>query len=1010
MTTTTRGNRAAQAVAGVLAGLLLAAPAFAQNPSGTLTGRVSDASGAGLPGVTVTATSESLQGTRLTTSGANGDYKLAFLPPGDYQVTYELEGFKTSVREVKLSAAQTTPSDVALEIGVVTEEIVVSGQQALISETGTGASTVTFEELDDLPIQRGLGDAVNLVPGVATHAGFGQSDSPSIAGAPTFENLFMVNGVVINENLRGDILPLFIEDAVQETTTAVSGISAEYGRFTGGVVNAITKSGGNELDGSLRVSFQNEDWEARTPLSGERVDDITEVYEATLGGFLWKDHVWFFGAGRDREIVDSDSTSITNIQFPSTDEERRLEGKLTVTPHPSHSLIGSYLEIDRAQTNSFTFQIVDLRSVSANREDPQEIKAVNYTGILTPSFFVEGQYSERDFIIGRGSGGVPDLIEGTLIRTRNQGFRYWSPTFCGSCEDQSRSNENLVAKASYFLSTENAGTHDLVAGYDTFEDSIFSINHQTGSDFTVYGSNVVGGPQNMALDPTFGSPFPVFDPNAPAAPWILWFAVFNADLAQPSAFATNSFYVNDDWQLNDKWSFSLGVRYDENDGENSAGNKVATDSRVSPRLGASYDLKGDGDLVFNASYGTYVAALAASGNIADGSTTGGAIGYFLTRYAGPPINVGCTPGVDCKNAQQVLQEVFAWYQSVGGVFNLADIDGSTPAFTPASLGGLLLGSDVPGATTQIVGGIASPSVDEITVGATKRLGTKGLFRADVVLREWEDFYGQQTDLSTGRVDTAAGPADLTLLGNFAGPAEREYQGLHTQFRYRFTDRFTFAGNYTLSNASGNFDGETGPAGPVPATMEQYPEYAEARWNYPDGDLRVDQRHKLRVWGIYDLLDTENHRLNVSLLQSYFSGQPYGASASIDPSPFVTNPGYVSPPTSATYNFTAPDAFHSDDITSTDVALNYAFVFDAWGRELEIFVQPEVINVLDEDGVIDPHGLDGVEGVTVLQGFNPFTTEPVEGTHWQRNANFGEALNELDFQQARTFRFSVGFRF
>jgi hypothetical protein len=279
-----------------------------------------------------------------------------------------------------------------------------------------------------------------------------------------------------------------------------------------------------------------------------------------------------------------------------------------------------------------------------------------------------------------------------------------------------------------------------------------------------------------------------------------------------------------------------------------------------------------------------------------------------------------------------------------------------------------------------------------------------------VLREWEDFYGDRTDLSTGQVPTNSGPADLTLRGNFSRGIEREYQGLHTQFRYRFTDRFTLAGNYTLSNAEGNFAGETGPSGPVPATSESFPEYREARWNYPTGDLRVDQRHKLRVWGVYDLLDTEHHRLNVSLLQNFFSGQPYGASAAINSSAFVTNPGYINPPATVTYNFTAPDEFHSDDITRTDLALNYAFVFDAWGRELEVFVQPEVINVFNEDGVIDPHGIDGSEGVTVLRSFNPFTTEPVEGTHWQRNANFGDPLNELDFQQPREFRVSVGFRF
>lgn len=980
---------------------MLVPAAWAQNPSGTLIGRVGDAEGGALPGVTVTATSPSLQGERITVTGVNGDYKLAFLPPGLYQVTYQLEGFTTSRREVKLSAAQTTTSDITLELGAVSEEIVVTGQQATISESITGAATVTKDELESLPIRRDLVGAVNLAPGVA-NSGF-RNTAPSINGAPTFENLFMINGVVINENIRSTVLDLFIEDAIQETTTSTSGISAQYGRFTGGVVNAITKSGGNNFDGSLRVNLTNEDWESRTPLSGERVDDLSESYEGTLGGFFWKDHLWFFAAGRDRALAGSNATDITNTQYPTTDEETRTEGKLTLSPHPSHSIIGSYLEIDRTRTNTDFGTILDERSLNPNRSDPQEIKSINYTGVLTDSLFVEAQYSERNFIIGQGSGGVQDLIEGTLIRTRGEGFRYWAPTFCGACEDEERNNENLLVKGSYFLSTANSGSHDLTFGYDTFEDIRFVINHQTGSDFTVYGSDVVrNAAGDIVLDAGTGSPFPVFDPNAASVPWIRWFAVFNEDLAQPTAFKTNSFYVNDSWQLNDRWSFNMGVRYDENDGVDSSGAQVADDSKFSPRLGASYDVKGDGDLVFNASYGTYVAALANA--VADDASPGGAIGDLRYSYGGPPINVGCTPGVNCLNSAEVLAQVFAWYESQGGVFDLAQLDPNAPIVAFQNV------NDVPGATTQIQSGVASPSVDEITFGVTKRLGNKGLVRADIVLREWEDFYGERTNLDTGQVDTSTGPADVTLIGNFNTGVERNYEAFQASFRYRFTDKFTLAGNYTLSNTDGNFLGETTNAGPVTATVEAYPQYREASWNYPSGDLRVDQRHKLRVWGVYRILDTQRHKLNVSWLENYFSGQPYGATGNVNPSPFVTNPGFATPPTAITYFYTARDAFRSDDIHRSDLSLNYSFNLNAWGRNVEIFVQPEILNVWNEDGVIDPQGLDENEGINLLSTFNPFTDTPVEGVNFERRSTFGQPLNENDYQTPRTFRLSVGFRF
>ncbi|MEM7353905.1 MAG: carboxypeptidase regulatory-like domain-containing protein, partial [Acidobacteriota bacterium] len=280
-------------------GLLLAPQILAQNPTATLKGRVTDDSGAGLPGVTVVATSPNLQGERRTVTGTNGDYKLAFMPPGAYRVTYELEGFATKVRDVRLSAAQSSTSDIAMEIAEVVEEIVVTANLDTISDSNTAVSTYVADEVEKLPIQRTLEAAVNLAPGVHDTA-VGGNRNISINGAMSFENVFMVNGVVVNENVRGQSLPLFVEDAIQETSVTTSGISAEYGRFTGGVVNVLTKSGGNDFSGSLRVNFVNDDWESKTPLSNDRLDDVNQIYEATLGGPFWKDKIWFFASFRDK--------------------------------------------------------------------------------------------------------------------------------------------------------------------------------------------------------------------------------------------------------------------------------------------------------------------------------------------------------------------------------------------------------------------------------------------------------------------------------------------------------------------------------------------------------------------------------------------------------------------------------------------------------------------------------------------------------------------------------------
>ncbi len=998
-----RSNRRMTLWVCLAVGLLLAPQVLAQVPTGTLKGDVTDEQGSGLPGVTVTATSPSLQGQRSTVTGSNGTYKIAFMPPGEYKLTYELEGFATKIRTQKISAAQISSSDIQMQLAEVVEEIIVTSNVDIISESNTLATTTTHSELESLPIARTPLSAVNLAPGVSDT---GPSSAPSISGSFSYENLFLINGVEVNENIRGSFLPLFIEDAIQETTTATAGVSAEYGRFTGGVVNVITKSGGNEFSGSIRVNVDNDDWVSdKTDRvfdpTFEQIDDRNEIYEGTFGGPIWRDRIWFFLAGRDRTEASQDTTVFTNITYPTGDDEQRLEAKATIALTPSHSVIGSYLEIERTRAGDTFGNVLDLRSLN-NRTDPQDIKSGNYTGILTSSFFLEAQYSERFYEIATGAGGVPDLIEGTLMRHRPTGRRFWSPTFCGACEPEIRNNEDYLVKGSYFLTTDGAGSHDFTFGYDNFSDIRFSVNHQSGSDFQVWADDiVVDGSNNI---------FPVFSGGAT---WVVWWPPVGLDIAQETDFETRSFYANDSWQLNDKWSFNIGVRYDENNGVDSSGALVSDDSQISPRLGVSYDVKGDGDIVINASFGTYVAALANTGNVADGASSGGALAGFFSNYAGPQVNTGCAANpASCVGTDVALQTLFDWYFGDGGTQDVNDIlNGVT---SPPNL----FYSCIPGATSVIRNGLTSPSTEEFTLGVTKRLGSKGLVRTDLVVREWDEFYSSRNSVG----DQAFG-ADVSEIGNFGGGLlERDYIGVLLSARYRFTDRFTLAGNYTWSESEGNIDGETGGSGPVSVDPNQYPEYKDPAWNIPVGPLSNDQTHKARIWAVYDILDNERHSLNVSVLENFFSGTPYSAVGSVDSSPFVTNPGYAQPPTQVGYFFSNRGAFKTDDVTRTDVALNYTFRLNLWGKSFEIFAQPEIINLFDEDSVDGRREnldiFDATDGGTncplapggVCQTFNPFTTTPVEGVHWAKGADFGEADEADDFQTPRTFRFSIGFRF
>ena len=312
--------------------LLSAVSLLAQSiPTATLTGKVTSEGGSGLPGVTVTAESPNLQGKRDTSSGANGDYIFNLLPAGDYVVTFTLPGMQTIVQKLSLQAARTARVDAELKPASVKEAVVVSGDSgapaAILEETQISAN---FKKslIEKLPIARTLQAATLLAPGV-TNNGPGGNDreantSIAISGAPSFENLFLVDGVVTNENLRGQPHQLFIEDAIQETTVQTGSISAEYGRFAGGVVNAITKSGSNLFSGSFRTTFTNDKWTANDPYNnrtGEtgragtvgdtRVDKLNKTFEETLGGPVFRDRLWFFLAARQAKLTDSNTTRPT---------------------------------------------------------------------------------------------------------------------------------------------------------------------------------------------------------------------------------------------------------------------------------------------------------------------------------------------------------------------------------------------------------------------------------------------------------------------------------------------------------------------------------------------------------------------------------------------------------------------------------------------------------------------------------------------------------------------------
>jgi outer membrane receptor protein involved in Fe transport len=985
----------------VMAALLfVAVPMFAQT-LGNLTGSATF-DGAPLPGATVTITSPALQGSRLATTDVNGNYNFSALPPGDYRVAFSMESMQGVTVPARVTLGGTARADATLRLSSVAETITVTAAAPAVLETTEVQTNLQADLVEDLPIGRTIQASITLAPGVTTN---GPGGALVVGGGYAYDTLYVINGAVTNENIRGQTQNLFIEDAIQETTVMTGGISAEFGRFTGGVVSAITKSGGNEFSGSFRDSLTNPSWDETTEYGETQQDSVlNETYEATLGGRIVRDRLWFFAAGRKAEIstplffIDGGGLD-SPVAAPNvvTDDER-FELKLTGQLTPKHTLVGSYLsqtvdEIPYCPFGCWETSALDLDG----RQLPSEMTTGHYNGIITNNFLVEANYSTRELLF-KGSGGshvTKDFTNPRDIALGSWGYDYtvaggaWgAPIFCGVCDVESRANEAYNLKGTYYLATKGLGTHNIAAGYENFAESRYSNNYQSGSSFDVYVYGMA--PEYEASG--------AFRPIISAGDMLQWVPI--RELSKGSNFVTESLYINDKWDFNKNWSFNLGLRYDMNDGKDSSGKPISDDTNVSPRLGATYDIFGNGRFRAHATYSKYVSRIQEGVGGAGGA---GNPAYVQYEYDGPQIG-GIGTGM---GSFDVLEGLFKWFLSpeIGGTSNTSK----------------LIGTRLPGYNTRLDGTLESPNVDEFTLGFGAQVGSAGFVRFDYVDRTWNDFY----TVTNAPGDQIANPyipgsfLDIATTEN-TNDIERTYQALQFQGGYRLMQRINLGASYTYSEAKGNEIGETTGSGPVASNPFSYREYKAFAQNNPTGFLGNDQTHRARVWASYDQPLGFLGNLNVSVLERFDSGTPYSAVGAVNVSTFVTNPGYATRPASANYYFSERGEFRSDTVTATDLGLNWSLPIS----KVTLFAQGEIINLFNEQAVVTPSNGIRTFNTAAQNRFNPFTTTDVKecpqgqttaqcvagGFHWQKLPEFGQATAPNTYQLPFTYRVSLGVRF
>jgi hypothetical protein len=949
--------------------------------TGVITGTVQSPDGLSLPGTTVTATSPALQGERTAVTDVNGVYFIKGLPAGSYTVSFDIAAFQSARREnVLLIVGGTAEVNTTMALAARAETITVIGESPSPLATVTTSQAYPKTEIDVLPVGRRPQDIAELAPGLTNNTP--NANQVTISGGFAYDNITMLNGVDIDDNLFATPHNLYIEDAIQETNVLTGGISAEYGRFSGGVINVITKSGGNNFSGSFRENFGKPTWIEATPR--EKANNITHsdvlstTSEGTFGGPIVRDALWFFSAGRLEDTNTPNTFVQTGGSYTTNTNNKRGELKFTGTVAPGQTVQGSYINNSTtiADTSGLATTLLLDPTVLITRNTPNHLFAANYNGLLRNRFFASAQYSQKILSL-QNAGGTSTALEDSPFRTR--GFTSGVPAtllyaapFFSALDPEDRNNRQVTGSVAYTASTARFGTHDLKGGVEWYRSTRIGGNSQSSTGYVFQTDYVVSGGRPV-LDAE-GVPIPNFVPVSSRVQ--NWIATEGARID----IDTTSLYFQDRWTPMPRLTVDLGTRFEAVRSQ-ATGDLITVDTNtIVPRLGASFDIEGNGRSVLQASYAHYAGKYSErqfGRNTAVGSPSNVTYGY--TGPAGQGRDFA--PGLDLRNYATIISASF------------------------------------PTANISMADGLSSQVAREFTVGLGRELGQNGYIKATYLWRNWYNFIDDFIDLSNGTVTVPnVGPLTRVIIDNTSDPT-RAYQAILLQNSYRFRTNLTIGAHYTLQiENNGNFEGEAANQPGNVTIYADYPEiFAPALDRYfPEGRLFDFQRHKLRVYATYAQSLGRFGTIDIAPLWRINSGVAYSLFTDNVPLTAIElarNPGY---PTNDINASTARRLYYGelgrDEFTgygALDLSVTYGI--PVW-RSLRPWIKVEYYNLLGNDLLIQWDR-------TVTPDQNSPRDANGLPTGFIQGANFGKATQDNHFIQPwpgqngiGAFRMAIGVRF
>jgi hypothetical protein len=568
---------------------VLSGISFAQVVTGKIIGKVTEEEGSLLPGVTVDISSPSLMGgvhSQVTSEG--GDYRFISLPPGTYKLVFSLDGFQTVERQnIRVSLNTTVTEDITLSQSTIKESIVVTAETPVIDVKKSGV-TVNFtkEQIEDLPSGRfTVYDIIKQAPAIPQQE---QSEwTNTIYGSTTPSNAYLVDGIDVSSPGQGHGWNWQPQDMFEEVEVSGVGAPAEYGNFTGAVINIVTKSGGNTFSGGFSYYGQFKgltgDNNPNPDLDYSYNRDKYYSGSFNLGGPIVKDRLWFFGLYEKYE--DSFSTWQVDPEFPQKWMGNKAIIKLSSQLGDKHRLIGSYYYEDYEFPESP--DEFNLAETVSNEMGYTHMWTFLYTFLMSDNAFFELKYSGwrtfDDYYPSMG-GDINDPIIWDGYSGITSGGPWW-------IWDGSMNRDQVNVNFTHFADDFLGGDHEF----------------KVGVQYTKGKSEWVGGYSGgMSYYLYYGYPYYMYEYNP-----FMYGATSNAIGA----------FIDDSWTISDRLTVNLGLRFDHNDGsipswfvydgwEKTSEKVPGVDNVVdmnnfAPRFGLAYQLTSDHKTLLKASYGRY---------------------------------------------------------------------------------------------------------------------------------------------------------------------------------------------------------------------------------------------------------------------------------------------------------------------------------------------------------------------------------------------------------------------